>query len=210
MSAHAGHFGSTTRQREAAELGMWVFLATELMFFGPLFLGYAYGRWAFPEGFAAASRQTDVLIGTINTVLLLTSSLFMALGVRATQLNQRRAAMLCLLATATLGMVFLVLKGVEYRDEWREHLVPWLDFRFESAHRRAAGLFYVLYFAMTGLHAVHLSIGIAVMGVFAARIRARGARTLRNSIEMGALYWHFVDSVWVFLYPMLYLVERHG
>jgi cytochrome c oxidase subunit 3 len=210
MSAPAEHFESPERQREAAELGMWVFLATELMFFGPLFLGYAYGRWAFPEGFAAASRHTDVVIGTINTAVLLTSSLFMALGVRAAQLRQRDATILWLLLTAILGFVFLTLKGLEYHDEWREHLVPWLDFHFERPQQRAAALFYFLYFATTGLHAVHLSIGIAVMCIFALRVRAHGVRGLRNSIEMGALYWHFVDSVWVFLYPMLYLVERHA
>src|SRR5882724_10214268 len=204
MRAHAEHFESRARQREAAELGMWVFLGTELMFFGPLFLGYAYGRWAFPEGFAAASRHTDVVIGTLNTGVLLTSSLFMALGVRAAQLRQRRATMTYLLITAALGALFLILKGIEYRDEWREHLVPWLDFRFEPRHQRAAALFYFLYFAMTGLHAVHLSIGIAVMSVLALRVRTQGLNTLRNPIEMGALYWHFVDGIWVFLYPMLY------
>jgi cytochrome c oxidase subunit 3 len=210
MSAPAEHFGSPEEQRAAAELGMWVFLATELMFFGPLFLGYAYGRWTFPEGFAAASRHTDVVIGTINTAVLLTSSLFMALGVRAAQLRQRHATTLWLLLTAALGSIFLVLKGLEYRDEWREHLIPWLDFEFELPQQRAAAFFYFLYFGMTGLHAVHLSIGIVVMCVFALRVRAHGVDRLRNSIEMGGLYWHFVDGVWVFLYPLLYLVERHG
>jgi cytochrome c oxidase subunit 3 len=210
MSSRCEHFESAAQQRLAAELGMWVFLATELMFFGPLFLGYAYGRWAFPEGFAAASRHTDVVIGTLNTGVLLTSSLFMALGVRATQLRQRRATMTHLLITAALGAVFLILKGIEYHDEWREHLVPWLDFRFEPRHQRAATLFYFLYFGMTGLHAVHLSIGIAVMSVFALRVRRQAINTLRSPLEMGALYWHFVDGIWVFLYPMLYLVERHG
>jgi cytochrome c oxidase subunit 3 len=210
MRAHAEHYESAARQREAAELGMWVSLTTELMFFGPLFLGYAYGRWSFPEGFAAASRHTDVVIGTLNTAVLLTSSLFMALGVRAAQLRQRRATMAYLLITAALGALFLIFKGIEYHDEWREHLVPWLDFRFEPRHQRAAALFYFLYFAMTGLHAVHLSIGIAVMSVLALRVRTQGLNTLRNPIEMGALYWHFVDGIWVFLYPMLYLLERHG
>jgi cytochrome c oxidase subunit 3 len=210
MSAPAGHFESAERQHQAAELGMWVFLATELMFFGPLFLGYAYGRWALPGGFAAASRHTDVLIGTINTAVLLTSSLFMALGVRAAQLDQARPTRVFLLCTGALGCVFLALKGLEYHDEWREHLVPWLDFRFEPPQRRAAALFYFLYFGMTGLHAVHLTIGVAVMGVFALRLGRRPPERLRNQIEMSALYWHFVDSIWVVLYPILYLVERHG
>lgn len=210
MSAPAEHFESAERQHQAAELGMWVFLATELMFFGPLFLGYAYGRWSFPEGFAAASRHTDVVIGTINTAVLLTSSLFVALGARAVKLDRGAAARVLLLCAAGLGAVFLVLKGLEYHDEWRAHLVPWLDFRFARPHQHAAAMFYFLYFGMTGLHAVHLTIGIAVMVVFAVRLGSGPVARLENQIDMGALYWHFVDGIWVFLYPILYLVERHG
>ncbi|MFL6601703.1 MAG: cytochrome c oxidase subunit 3 [Steroidobacteraceae bacterium] len=210
MSAPAEHFESVERQHQAAELGMWVFLATELMFFGPLFLGYAYGRWAFPEGFAAASQHTDVLIGTVNTAILLTSSLFMALGVRAVQLKQRGPTRVFLACAAVLGSVFLALKGLEYRHEWQEHLVPWLDFRFEPVHQHAAALFYFLYFGMTGLHAIHLTIGIAVVGVFVLRLARQPLADLQNSVEMGALYWHFVDGIWVVLYPILYLLERHG
>ena len=208
MSVPAAHFENAERQRQAVELGMWVFLATELMFFGPLFLGYAYGRWSFPAGFAAASRHTDVLLGTINTAVLLTSSVFVALGVRAARLDQPRSTRLFLLCAAALGVVFLALKGLEYDHEWLEHLVPWEDFRFEAPHQRAAAFFYFLYFGMTGLHAVHLTIGIVVMGVLA--LRACSLAESRNQIEMGALYWHFVDAVWVVLYPILYLVERHG
>jgi cytochrome c oxidase subunit III len=203
-------FESIEQQRAAAELGMWVFLATELMFFGPLFLGYSYGRWALGESFAAASRHTDVVIGTVNTAVLLTSSLFMALGLRAARLDRQRAAQALLLLTASLGATFLALKGLEYHDEWREHLVPWLDFRFEPRYSHGAALFYFLYFGMTGLHAVHLAIGIGVACVFALRLRRRPARQLSRQIEIGALYWHFVDGIWVFLYPILYLVERHG
>lgn len=203
-------FESIEQQRAAAELGMWVFLATELMFFGPLFLGYAYGRWAFADSFAAASRHTDVVIGTANTVILLTSSLFMALGLRAAQLNRPRAARGALFITGALGAAFLALKGLEYYDEWREHLVPWLDFHFEPQYAHGAALFYFLYFGMTGLHAVHLTIGIGVACVFAVRLRWRPAQHLSRQIEIGALYWHFVDGIWIFLYPILYLVERHG
>jgi cytochrome c oxidase subunit 3 len=209
MSSHAEHFESAERQHESAELGMWVFLATELMFFGPLFLAYAWGRHEFPGGFAAASRHTEVLIGSVNTAVLLTSSLFMALAVRCVHLKDAGAARLFLRLTALLGAVFLALKGFEYYSEWREHLVPWANFEFEPAHRHAAMLFYYLYFGATGLHAVHLSIGIVLMLVFAQRLHARNLQRLQDPIEMGGLYWHFVDSVWVFLYPILYLVERH-
>src|SRR5205085_10090424 len=102
------------------------------------------------------------------------------------------------------------LKGLEYHNEWQEHVIPWLDFQFESPHRSAVALFYFLYFGLTGLHALHLSIGVAVMGIFAVRIHRRGMANLTNQIEIGALYWHFVDDVWVFLFPIIYLVERHG
>jgi len=210
MSVVAEQFESAERQRQAAELGMWVFLATEIMFFAPLFLGYAYGRWALSDSFAAASRHTDVVIGTVNTAILLTSSLMMALAVRAAKLQQRRTLVRFLILTAAFGVLFLALKGLEYRDEWQEHLVPWLDFSFESSHRAGAALFYFLYFGMTGLHAIHLSIGVTMVCVFAVRASRQDIAPMRNQIEIGALYWHFVDSIWVFLYPMIYLVERHG
>jgi cytochrome c oxidase subunit 3 len=210
MSARAEHFGSRQNQREAAELGIWVFLATELMFFGPLFLAYAAARLSYPDGFAAASRHTDLVIGTINTAVLLTSSLFMALGARSAQLGRRRTASLFLYVTALLGAVFLLLKAGEYFKEGQEHLVPWLDFRFEPGLAHAASLFYLLYFAMTGLHAIHLTIGIVMVSVFARRLRSHSPASMRNQIEVGGLYWHFVDAIWVFLYPLLYLVERYS
>lgn len=209
MSAHAGHFQSASRQRESALFGMWVFLATELMFFGPLFLSYAYGRLEFGEGFAAASRHTHIWIGTINTAVLLTSSFFMAAAVRATQIGARRIAPLLLWITALLGAVFLALKGIEYWKEWHEHLVPWLDFRFDAQHLTGAKFFYFVYFAMTGLHAVHLTIGIGIALILAVRLQRRDALS-DASVEIGGLYWHFVDAIWVFLYPLIYLLERHG
>lgn len=210
MSVVAEQFESATRQRQAAELGMWVFLATEIMFFAPLFLGYVYGRWAFPDAFAAASRHTDVVIGTVNTVILLTSSLLMALAVRAAKMQQRRASVTFLSLTGAFGLVFLALKGLEYYGEWQEHLIPWLDFHFEPAQRSGAVLFYFLYFGATGLHALHLSIGVTIVLIFAVRVGRQGIARLGNQLEIGALYWHFVDSIWVLLYPMIYLLERHG
>jgi cytochrome c oxidase subunit III len=210
VQAHIEHFGSPARAREAARLGIWVFLATELMFFGPLFLGYAVGRLSFAEGFAAASRHTDLAIGTTNTAILLTSSLFMALATRAVEIGKRETAMRCLWITAVLGATFLGFKAFEYLKEWQEHLVPWLDFRFEPALRRPAALFYFLYFGMTGLHALHLTIGIGVACTFARRLRSHSPAAMRAKIEGGALYWHFVDAIWVVLFPLLYLLERHG
>lgn len=209
-TAHAEQFDSTAQQEEAATLGMWVFLATELMFFGPLFFGYYYGRSHFPEGFAAASRHTEVMLGTINTAVLLTSSLLMAIAVEARKAGSTRLAMRMLFLVAALGIVFLFIKGSEYRHEWQEHLLPGAGFSFpEHKHADAAQMFYFLYFGMTGLHALHLTIGIVMVLVFAIGL-SRGARRFAapERIEVAGLYWHFVDIAWIFLYPILYLVGR--
>ncbi|HKU16067.1 MAG TPA: cytochrome c oxidase subunit 3 [Steroidobacteraceae bacterium] len=211
MRESVAHFGSVTQAREAARLGVWVFLATELMFFGPLFFGYAWGRLKLGAGFAAASGHTDIMIGTTNTAVLLTSSLFMALAVRAIEIGKRRAATRCLWITAALGASFLGLKAFEYLKEWHEQLIPWLDFRFEPpALRNGAALFYFLYFGMTGLHALHLTIGIGIVCTFARRLRSHSPAAMRAQLEGAALYWHFVDAIWVVLFPLIYLVERHG
>jgi cytochrome c oxidase subunit 3 len=210
VHASTAHFGSAAQARDAARLGIWVFLATELMFFGPLFLGYAVGRIEYGVGFAAASRHTDIIVGATNTAVLLTSSLFMALAVGALEIGKRRTAMRCLWITASLGVLFLGLKAFEYLEEWQEQLIPWLDFRFEPALRKPAALFYFLYFGMTGLHALHLTIGIGVVCTFARRLRSHSPAAMRAKIEGLALYWHFVDAIWVVLFPLIYLVERHG
>jgi cytochrome c oxidase subunit 3 len=209
MSTPAAHFETREHEHDSAELGIWIFLATELMFFGPLFLAYAILRTASPDAFAAASRHTDIVIGTANTAILLTSSLLAALASRSAQIGRRRTAMACLWSTALLGTVFLVLKGFEYLHEWQEHLVPWLGFRFESTHAVGASQFFFLYFATTGLHALHLTIGIGVVACFAWQLRTRSPGAMRMRIEIGALYWHFVDAIWVVLFPLLYLVGRY-
>lgn len=204
----AGQFQDLEQQADAARLGLWVFLGTELMLFGPLFMGYVYGRTHFYEAFAAASRHTDVLIGTINTAVLLTSSFTMALGVE-TRRESPRAAGRLLAATALLGLVFLVLKAVEYHEEWTEHLVPGFGFLFSDTHQGPAELFYYLYFAMTGLHALHLLVGISIVSFMSFMLlRERAHVAAPDRVEVTALYWHFVDTVWIFLYPILYLVGR--
>ncbi|HJV83890.1 MAG TPA: cytochrome c oxidase subunit 3 [Noviherbaspirillum sp.] len=206
----AEQFDTRDQQGEAAALGMWIFIATELMFFGPLFFGYYYVRFEYPEGLAAASRHTEVMIGTINTGVLLTSSLLMALAVHARKAGLLRLTSRLMLFVAVLGIVFLVLKGTEYWIEWQEHLVPGAGFAFPDApHAHAAELFYFLYFGMTGLHALHLIIGITAVCTFAVGLM-RGAERFAapDRIEVAGLYWHFVDVVWIFLYPLLYLVGR--
>jgi len=193
---------------EIGKLGMWVFLASEVLFFGGLFLAYLYGRTHWPQGWAEASRRTDVVLGTLNTAVLLTSSAVVALAVACEEHPRHRRWTVRLLAlTATLGLAFLVIKGVEWHSEWEEHLLPGPSFSLDVPGAQA---FFLLYFVMTGLHGVHMTFGIAAIAVL-ARGRARehpwaGARQL----EVAALYWHFVDILWIFLYPLLYLVQRHG
>ena len=205
----SGAFSDRDQEREACDLGMWVFLTTETLFFGVLFFGYLMARLRFPDAFAAAGRHTDLVLGTINTAVLLTSSLAMALAVRAAAIRRRRWTVLLLGATLAFGVAFLVIKGFEYRAEYLEHLVPGAGFRFEAAQCHAAELFFWLYFVMTGIHAVHLAIGIVIIAVFAARLEFRGfAVQSPLSVEMAGLYWHFVDIVWIFLYPCLYLIAR--
>lgn len=195
------------RQR-ASELGIWVFITTELMFFGPLFAGYLQLRLAFPEAFAAASRHTLFWSGTVNTLVLLTSSLAVALAGECQRRAPRRAAR-WFVAAAVLGVVFLVIKGYEYVEDWHEQLVPGLRFSFDAAHRHGAELFYYLYFAFTGVHALHLTVGVCLVSLVAWRL-SHGAQEFEAFSEGVARYWHFVDIVWVFLYPLLYLIGRYG
>jgi cytochrome c oxidase subunit III len=194
-------------RRETASLGMWIFLATELMFFGALFFGYLHVRLGDPQGVAAASRHTHEWLGTINTAILLTSSFTMALAVRAATLGQRRAARRLLWATAALGVAFLAVKATEYGLEWRDGLVPGLHFTVRE-HAQATALFFFLYFLMTGVHALHLAIGIVAVAWLAWRLReARLPEWRVEEIDVLGLYWHFVDAVWIFLYPLFYLVD---
>ena len=190
---------------------MWVFLVTEVLFFGGLFLVYSVYRTLYPAAFAAASHELDVLLGSINTVVLITSSLTMALGVRAAQTGQRRLLLLFLIATMALGATFLGIKSVEYYHKFVEHHVPGPGFVFEAEHARHAQIFFSLYFLMTGLHAIHMIIGLGIIAVM-LWWSWRGTITTEyySPIEISGLYWHFVDIVWIFLFPLLYLLGRHG
>ena len=197
------------QQEEAATLGMWVFLITEVLFFGVLFTGYLIGRVLYPDAFAEASRETDVILGTVNTAMLLTSGLTMALAVRAAGLGRRRALFLLLAVTAMIGLVFLGIKGYEYYKDFQHHLVPAVNFEHHSAHPGRVELFFVLYFLMTGLHAIHLSLGVLTVLVIAVLARrGRFNAQYYTPVKLTGLYWHFVDTIWIFLYPLLYLVSR--
>jgi len=177
---------------------MWAFLATEVLFFGPLFFGYVHGRLTHPEAFTAGSHHMHVVLGTLNTAILMTSSLTMALGVAAAR-GGRKSLRTWLVLTALLGLAFLGIKASEY---WMESS--------EVAQASGAELtFYFLYFAMTGLHAVHLTIGIGIVA-WLWRHASRYGAAYHSPVEVTGIYWHFVDVVWVFLYPMFYLLQRYS
>jgi cytochrome c oxidase subunit 3 len=204
----AEQFDGPAQQRAAATLGMWIFLATETLFFGALFFGYAIARAGAPDAFAAASRHTNIVLGTANTAILLTSSFCMALAVRAAARRAREATARLLVATALLGLVFAAIKLTEYALDYREHLVPVVDFAFAPALARGAETFFWLYFTSTGLHLLHLSVGVGLVLYFAWRVHRGIGANLDTRIEIAGLYWHFVDVIWIFLYPLLYLVSR--
>jgi cytochrome c oxidase subunit III len=204
------HFADLEQQREAATLGMWVFLATEVLFFGGLFAAYLIYRVWYPTTFGEASRNLHLTFGSINTVVLITSSLTMALAAQASAIGRRRSLILLLLATMALGATFLVIKGFEYHHKWVEHLVPGPYFRFDGPDPIHAQIFFSLYFALTGLHALHMVVGLGVLTVILIMAaRGRFTREWNTPVEIGGLYWHFVDVIWIFLFPLLYLIDRH-
>jgi cytochrome c oxidase subunit 3 len=192
---------------------MWVFLATEVMFFGGLFLAYVVYRTWYPDAFAASSHHLDVQLGAINTAVLIMSSLTMALAVHAAQIGNRRGILMFLFWTIVLGGVFLGIKAVEYSDKFEHHLIPGSMFMWDGPGNlaRPAQIFYSLYFAMTGMHALHMVIGVGLMLVMMwMAYRGRFSAEYYSPIEIAGLYWHFVDIVWIFLFPLLYLIGRHG
>jgi cytochrome c oxidase subunit 3 len=200
-------FDSPEQQQEAARLGIWAFIATEIMFFGGLFVSYIVYRHAFPHAFAAASRHTNLLYGTLNTAILLTSSLTMALAVHAAQRGATKPLVRNIVLTILLAVAFVGVKSLEYMEDFREHLVPGPSFCIQG---KGEELFFYFYWAMTGLHALHVLIGIGALSTIAV-MSARGRFNAQyyNPVEVTGLYWHFVDVVWIYLYPLLYLIGRH-
>jgi cytochrome c oxidase subunit III len=205
-------FDTMEQQQESATLGMWLFLVTEIMFFGGLFMAYLLYRVWYPVAWAEGSLELDIVLGGVNTVVLIGSSLTMALAVRAAQTGFPRATVNWLLLTIVLGGTFLVIKGFEYAHKFHEHHVPGPNFVFEGEHARQVEIFLSLYFAMTGLHALHMVIGFGLLSVIAwMAYKRRFSPEWYAPVEMAGLYWHFVDIVWIFLFPLLYLVDRaHG
>jgi cytochrome c oxidase subunit 3 len=207
----AHHFDDAEQQHEASTLGMWVFLVTEIMFFGGIFAAYVVYRSLFPEAFAGASNHLDVRLGTFNTVVLIGSSLTMALAVHAGQMGRPNGIVAWLLATIGLGSVFLGVKAYEYAHKFHEHLVPGPHFAWHGAEPGHAEIFFGLYFTLTGVHALHMVIGIGLLSWLARAARhGRFSAAYSTPVELTGLYWHFVDIVWIFLFPLLYLIGRHG
>ena len=201
------------QQRETATLGMFVFLLTELMMFGGLFCAYLVYRTLYFPSFLEASRHMDLTIGAVNTAVLICSSLTMALGVQAAQQGRRKTIVLCLLLTLLFGGAFLVLKGVEYHHHWAVHEVPGINFEVSSSVPLVdvgkVQLFFVLYFIMTGLHALHMLIGLGLVTWITIEAgKGRYTPEYHNPVENVGLYWHFVDLVWIYLFPLLYLISR--
>jgi len=190
--------------------GMWVFLATEVLFFGGMFLGYAVYRTSYPNEFALGSHQLNIVLGTINTLVLLGSSLTMVLAVSAAEEGDRARLVRFLGFTALLGLVFLGIKAIEYGQKFSEHHVPGSHFLFNGERSGHVELFFSFYFVMTGFHALHMIIGLGILLTLILLAR-RGRFSKENAIpiEIAGLYWHFVDIIWIFLFPLLYLIGRH-
>jgi cytochrome c oxidase subunit 3 len=211
QSALAEHFATLEQQNEAAHLGMWVFLITEILFFGGMFCGYIVYRTMYPEAWALGSRLNDPTLGMAMTLTLLVSSLMMAMGVHSAQLGDRRKLIMYLVLTMLLGAGFLGMKFHEYHGHWVDHLIPGINFSgYTGPQANHVELFICFYFLMTLVHATHMVVGIGLLAALAV-MAARGkfTRLYFSPVEITGLYWHFVDVVWIFLFPLLYLVDLH-
>ena len=223
---HRHHFETEEQQREAGSFGMWLFLLTEIMFFGGMFFAYLLYRNWYYDAFVPASNQLSVALGTINTIILITSGFFMALGVYYAEVRNRKMLVGSLILTTVFGLAFLGVKTDEYHEKWEKHHIPGADFNVKEFINPAAyGLaekplapdmaqktqvFFFLYFAMTGMHAIHMIIGIVILFWLMWRAqRGEFSAGYVAPIENFGLYWHFVDIVWLFLFPLLYLINRH-
>ncbi len=204
-------FDTAEQQKDASTLGMWIFLITEIMFFGGMFLAYVVYRSAYPHVFAVASSSLNAVIGAINTAVLLCSSFTMVLAVRAAQLGQRKAVIVLLILTLILGLAFLGVKGYEWNEKFQEHHIPGPTFHLEGVDMQGpAQIFFSLYFAMTGLHALHMIIGAGLLTwLLIAAYKGKFSADYMTPVDIAGLYWHFVDIIWIFLFPLLYLIDRH-
>ena len=204
------HFASSQQQMDASTLGMWTFLITEVLFFGGMFASYAVYRNMYLDAFASTSQYMNVVLGGTNTAVLICSSLTMVLAVRAAQLSDNKLLRLFLILTMIFGTAFLVIKGFEYHAKWVEGLVPglkWSGYQEFPQYAYHAQILFFLYFCMTGMHALHMVVGLGLLSY----LYIQAGRKVFNAtyfapVEMIGLYWHFVDIVWIFLFPLLYLI----
>jgi len=228
------HFDNMEQQREAGSIGMWAFLIQEVMFFGGMFMAYVYFRFTSPMAFAAGSNHLNVKMGALNTIVLICSSVTMALAVYYSQTGVKMLQVVFLIVTMALGSTFLVVKYFEYHEKWVDNLIPVnmpgvKEFKWEgevtendgpvleraSPAEKAAWphrveSFFWVYFAMTGLHALHMIIGLGLLTwLLVDAIRGKWSPEYHGPVELVGLYWHFVDIVWIFLFPLLYLLGRH-
>ena len=236
-----GQFQTLEQQKESATLGMWIFLVTEVLFFGGLFLTYTINRHFYFTAFGIGSNTLDITLGTINTGVLILSSLTMAMAVWSAQVGRKQLVSLFLLATLGLGTVFLGVKVVEYKQKFDHHLIPGRSFDvwYQVDHAKPATeqekeeldkeraelhkatlsdpdiqshgqLYFSLYFGMTGLHALHMIVGAGLLiWLIKGSLRSRFTAQYNTPVEVVGLYWHFVDIVWIYLFPLLYLIDRH-
>jgi cytochrome c oxidase subunit III len=203
----AHHFPNLSQQEHAARLGMWLFLATELLLFGGLFTAYSVYRFLYPETFAEASRHLSVTLGTVNTVVLITSSLTAALAHHFAHGRRGKAAAGVLLLTLLMAAAFLVVKGFEWHADFEEGLLPGRYFSNKELTGAGGPMFFVVYFLLTGLHGIHVVIGMVTLGVLMVLCwRGRYDHGYYTPVELGVMYWHLVDLIWIFLYPLLYLI----
>ena len=207
-------FDTEAQQKDAATLGMWLFLVTEIMFFGGMFAVYTIYRSWYPDVFAIASSSLNEIIGALNTGVLLLSSFTMVMAVRAGQLGQRKAIVIFLILTLLFGGIFLGVKAYEWNQKFEEHHIPGqAAFHLEGVlpgDQGHAQLFFSIYFAMTGLHALHMVIGVGILLTLIVQARkGRFSASYYTPVDVAGLYWHFVDIIWIFLFPLLYLIDRH-
>lgn len=199
-------YSTPQQQRDTATLGMWVFLATEVLFFGALFAAFAIYRMYYTQGFLEGSRGMTLGIGTVNTAILIASTLTMSLAIQAIGQGRQMRTYVLLLVTAAIGMIFLALKFTEYFLHYQEHKVPGIWFESKQPEAGPEQLFFIFYFVMTGLHAIHLSIGIGLVTIVAIRTAlGRFDANYHTAVDVVGLYWHFIDIIWGFLYAIFYL-----
>jgi cytochrome c oxidase subunit 3 len=203
-------FATVEQQRLTADVGIWLFLMTEVMMFGGLFVAYTVYRFNHPQAFAEGSSSMDILLGSINSAILLTSSLTMGFAEFNAKLGRRRLVTILLVITILIGLAFLGIKFTEYYEHYQQHEAPGVWFNHTGPLAPGVQMFYVFYFIMTGLHAVHMIIGIfLILGLIFRNFIGSFSATYHTPVSVVGLYWHFVDIVWIFLYAIFYLPGLH-